>query len=122
MAFAPTRYTDNWCGSAAFSACNDNRVRADVVTNIRMNWINQIMDCRIGHHPGLFNKINMLPFSGPTIIWLRALLWRGLQVCGLRLQQARHTRANAKIGRLVVQLRALQEPQGSAKARWTGSG
>ena len=116
------RYTDNWCRSAAFSACNDNRVRADVVTNIRMNWINRITDCRIGHHPGLCNKINMLPFSGPPIIWLRAPLWRGLQVCGPHLQQARHTRTNAKIGRLVVQLRTLEEPQGSAKALWTGRG
>jgi len=60
------RYSDNWCLSAAFSACNDNRDRADVVTKIRMNWINRIMDCRNGHHPGLCNKINRLPFLGPT--------------------------------------------------------
>jgi hypothetical protein len=31
-----------------------------------MNWINRIMDYRIGHHPDLCNEINMLPFSGPT--------------------------------------------------------
>ncbi|MGB5494448.1 MAG: hypothetical protein WBM97_08210 [Sedimenticolaceae bacterium] len=64
------RYTANWCRSAAFSACNDNRDRADVVSKIRMNWIKRIMDCTIGHHPGLRNKINMLPFSGPTALTL----------------------------------------------------
>ena len=59
-------YMDNWCRSAVFYACNDNCDRAVVVTNIRRNWINRIMNLRINNHPGMCNRIKTLCFLGPT--------------------------------------------------------
>jgi len=81
------RYRENWWRSAAFSACNDTRDRTDAVTNLSMNWINRIMDRRIGYHPQICNRNNMLPFSGPTGTFLQKFLpkFRLLRASAIRI-------------------------------------